>query len=259
MGILIAYLLGIWTTARIKNQHRGRGEQSSIASERQPFPNNPISVVCIPPPLTDTIKAKEQKKERRETIKFVVEVVGVVLLFIYASFTILIWWANNKAADATTRAANSEVAANRAWIVPDFPPQHKRVIEEANLEWHNAGKTPAIGVFSWKEYFSGEFPKRMNTCAEAENTVSKQPTDSRQYQAFIAQGERYEIGLDHAPPWAWNNQPIFIHGCIWYTDISSNTEKSSEFFYVAFNGKPFWPPNAPGGVSLFFDRAFIYK
>ena len=138
------------------------------------------------------------------------------------------------------------------------PPQHKRVIEEANLEWHNAGKTPAIAVFSWKEYFSGEFPKRMNTCVEAENTVNKQPTDARQYQAFIAQGERYEIGLDHAPPWV-GQQPIFIHGCIWYTDISSNTEKSSEFFYMASNGKPIWPPNAPGGVSLWFVRPFIYK
>ena len=79
MGILIAYLLGIWTTAKIKNQHRGHGEQSAIASERQAFPNQPISVVCIPPPQSETENAKEQKRERRETIKFVVEGVGVVI------------------------------------------------------------------------------------------------------------------------------------------------------------------------------------
>jgi hypothetical protein len=257
MGILIAYLLGIWTTTITKDQPRGRGQQSDVANTHQLFPNNPISVVCIPPPLSETEKAKKKKNELRETIKFWVEVVGVVLLFIYASFTILIWCANKKAADATTRAANSEVAANRAWIVPDFPPQHKRVIEDANLVWHNAGKTPAISVFSWKEYFSGEFPKRMNTCAEAENAVTKQPTDSRQYQAFIAQSERYEIGLDHAPAWV-GQQPIFIHGCIWYTDISSNTEKSSEFFYVAFQNN-LAVLNPSQGISLFFDRPFIYK
>ena len=258
MGILIAYLLGVWTAVKSKSQHIDR-EQSTYANNHQVFPNDgPISVVCIPPPLSDTEKNKKQKTERRETIKFRVEVAGVVLLSIYAFFTILIWWANKKAADATNRAANSEVAANRAWIVPDFPPQDKKAISEVNLEWHNAGKTPAISVFSWKEYFTGEFPKRMKTCSENESSIKQQTNDSGQYQAFVAQGERYQIGLDHAPAWV-GQQPIFIHGCIWYTDISSNTEKSSEFFYVVFNGKAIWPPNSPVGISVFFDRPFIYN
>jgi hypothetical protein len=209
----------------------------------------------VPHPIEVQTDSKE-KHTTRENLKFFVSTLTLLFVGVYTVVTVFIFCETKRSADATTRAANSEVAANRAWIVPDFPPQHKRVIEEANLEWHNAGKTPAISVFSWKEYFPGEFPKRMNSCAEAESAVKKQPLDSLQYQGFIAEGGRYEIGLDHAPAWV-GQQPIFIHGCIWYTDISSNTEKSSEFFYVAFQNK-FGLPNSEG-VSLFFDRPFTYK
>jgi hypothetical protein len=153
-------------------------------------------------------------------------------------------------------SANSEIASNRAWVVPDFPPQHKKTIQEANLEWHNAGKTPAISVFSWKEYFVPVLPRQMRTCTAVVGSVRKQPSNLRQYQAFVPEGGKYEIGLDNTP--AWNGQqPISIHGCIWYTDVSSNTEKSVEFFYGAFQNKNAFP--ASEGVSLFFDRPFVYK
>jgi hypothetical protein len=157
---------------------------------------------------------------------------------------------------AMHESAGSEIATNRAWIVPDFPPQHKRTIQEANLDWHNAGKTPAISVFSWKEYFTGGFPHQMRTCAMVASVVKKQPTDLRQYQPFVSEGGRYTIGLDRAPS-SFGQQPISIHGCIWYTDISSNTEKSSEFFYLAFQNENARPSSE--GISVFFARPFVYK
>jgi hypothetical protein len=160
------------------------------------------------------------------------------------------------AAEAAKESADSAVAANRAWIVADFPPQHKRVIEEANLEWHNVGKTPAIGVSNWKEYFYGDLPAQMKSCVEAKTQAEKRPMEFRQYQAFVGENGRYEIGLDHAPPWL-GQQPISIHGCIWYTDISSRTEKSSEFFYLAVQNKYGLPVSE--GISLSFDRPFKYK
>jgi hypothetical protein len=256
MGMLIAYLLGILTATKPEDYDRDRDKGIANFHEGQSFPQGPISVICLPRTRTDEEQAEKKKDKRRKAMSFWIRIAGFVVLAIYAGFTILIWSANKKAADATVRAADSQVAANRAWIVPDSPPQHKQVIEEANLEWHNAGKTPAISVFSWKEYFPGGFPARMNSCPEVSNAVKKQPSDSLQYQAFIAEGGRYEVGLDHAPVWV-GQQPIFIHGCIWYTDVSSNTEKSSEFFYVAFQNKYSFPIS--DGISLFFDRPFTYK
>lgn len=159
-------------------------------------------------------------------------------------------------ATAAQASANAVVSANRSWIVPDFPPQHKPSIEAANLEWHNAGKTPAIAVSSWKEYFLGTMPQHLRSCGDIERDVKRQPSDSRQYQAFVAEGGKYEVGLDHAPAWR-GQQPIDIHGCIWYTDVSSNTEKSSEFFYTAIQNKLAFPSSE--GISVFFDGHFIYK
>jgi vacuolar-type H+-ATPase subunit H len=157
---------------------------------------------------------------------------------------------------ALRESSNSEIATNRAWIIPDFPPQHKRTIEEVNLDWHNAGKTPAISVFSWKEYFTGEFPHQLRTCAMVVNAIKKQSPDRQQYQSFVPEGGKYTVGLDHAPAWFFQ-QPISIHGCIWYTDIVSNTEKSSEFFYLAFQNKDALPRSE--GIGVFFARPFIYK
>jgi hypothetical protein len=161
-------------------------------------------------------------------------------------------------AGQAVRASDSEVAANRAWIVPDTPPIKKHSIGEANLEWHNAGKTPAIAVFNAREYFSGEFPRHVHSCVELEQKLKKQSVDTWQYQPFVSENGRYEIGNDHVPAWV-GQQPILIHGCIWYTDILSNTEKSTEFFLTAIQGKYTYPQFE--GVTLFYlaDRPFVYR
>jgi hypothetical protein len=160
---------------------------------------------------------------------------------------------------AMTESADSVVSANRPWIVPDRPPQNKRFIQEANLEWHNAGKTPAVAVFSTLEYSMSEFPHRLRTCSEMEKALKKRPLSTWQYQGFVAQDGRYEIGLSNVP--AWEGQaPINIHGCVWYTDILSNTERTTEFFYVAFQNKFAFP--APSeDVTLYYlaERPFVYK
>lgn len=209
---------------------------------------------------SDSYEAKayrlERAKYRLEKKAHRVGYWTMLFLLIYTGLTLIVAISSIIATVYSKRSADSEVAANRAWIVPDFPPQHKRVIEEANLEWHNAGKTPAIAVSSWKEYFTGEIPKTTRNCSEMERVARAQPQVSRQYQAFVSEGGRYEIGLDQAPPWT-GQQPIYIHGCIWFTDISSNTEKSSEFFYIAFQNK-FGTPSSDD-ISLFFDRPFTYN
>jgi hypothetical protein len=156
------------------------------------------------------------------------------------------------------RSADSVISANRAWIVPGTPPQNKRAIQEANLEWHNAGKTPAVAVFSTAEYFVAEFPLRLRTCAEIERALKALPLNTWQYQGFVAQDARYETGLANTPPWN-GPAPLDIHGCVWYTDILSNTERTTEFFYTAFYNKFAFP--ASEGISVFYEqgRPLIYR
>ncbi len=104
MGILIAYLLGILTAVKPKQQNRKSFDQYADYPQYQYAANGPIPVVCVPPPKTSKEERKEKKKERRETIKFWVEVIGAFLVAAYLLFTILIWRANKKSAEAAQGA-----------------------------------------------------------------------------------------------------------------------------------------------------------
>ncbi|HUZ93550.1 MAG TPA: hypothetical protein VMU57_01405 [Edaphobacter sp.] len=163
-----------------------------------------------------------------------------------------------RSADYARDAIKTSVEADRPWIVPDFPPHNKHTIQEANLEWHNGGNVPAVAVFSATEYFVPVFPHQLHTCTEMEIELKKKPISTWQYKGFVAQDERYEIALDNTPPWS-GQAPIDIHGCVWYTDILSNTERTTEFFYTAIQNKFMFPES--DGVSLFYlaDRPFVYK
>jgi hypothetical protein len=211
----------------------------------------------VPPPPSernDTNRSKDPTPRWKKIAEIAVAVstLGLLIVNIFQSR------ATRDAADAAKNAADSAVAANRPWIVADSPPQHKRTIQEANLEWRNAGKTPAVAVFSMVEYFLAGFPRRLRTCSEMEIALKTQDRNTWQYQAFVAQDGRYETGLSNTPAWS-GPAPLNIHGCVWYTDVLSNTERTSEFFYMALDGRFGFP--ASGGISLFYsqDRPLVYK
>lgn len=157
------------------------------------------------------------------------------------------------------RSVESVVATNRPWIVPGPPPQHKRVINEANLEWHNAGKTPAVSVFSSAEYFIGPFPHHLRSCPELEKELRKKPVTEWQYRGFVPQDGPYETGLANTPKWD-GPAPLNIHGCVWYTDIVSNKERTTEFFYMAVNDNLTFPKSGDG-ITLYWlsDYPIIYR
>src|ERR1017187_4478006 len=70
----------------------------------------------MPPAVTDGNKPKEQKKHWLEYAKFGLEVLGFFVLCVYAYFTIQIYCANRKAADAAKSAADTAAAGLRPWI-----------------------------------------------------------------------------------------------------------------------------------------------
>ncbi|HVN92904.1 MAG TPA: hypothetical protein VMT38_04380 [Terracidiphilus sp.] len=111
----------------------------------------------VPPKLAEERKAFEQRKDTRDSYRFVVEIVTAFLLAIYAGVTILMYCANMKAAKAAEDAANAAKSANtinraattianRAWLTvtrnPPFPTLEK--IDYLVFPWEieNTGKTP---------------------------------------------------------------------------------------------------------------------
>src|ERR1700693_723353 len=103
MGMLVAYLLGILTAINSKDHNRARVPRVSNSNKSQPFPQGPLSVVCVPRTLTDREQAEKKKNKGRKAISFWVRIASLVLLAIYAGVTILIWCVTKKAGETATK------------------------------------------------------------------------------------------------------------------------------------------------------------
>jgi hypothetical protein len=80
--------------------------------------------MCIPPSLTDQERTQKKQKNRREAVKFWAEIATLLIFFIYATFTILIWCANKRVAEDTHRsvvnADRNFRTDERAWMAFKF-------------------------------------------------------------------------------------------------------------------------------------------
>ena len=149
MGILIAYLLGILSAVQSKNDNR-RPVNNETSKDRKSFPV-PLPVINMPPAPSDQERAKQEKKDSRDKWKFRFEVAGLIVLTVYAGFTIGIWYANKKAGDAAQQAiaiANEHFQKDQRpyiWytFVDPFPFEPNKQLK-ANIYIANYGKTPAI-------------------------------------------------------------------------------------------------------------------
>src|SRR5579864_4051262 len=120
------------------------------------------SVPARPPTGTHCQIICKAEKESWDKFKDYVELVGIALLAIYTAFTILMYCANKKAADAAKDAANSArdavelsrktlIIDQRAWVKVDFP--HNQLLLDklqknlsVTVVASNIGKTPATSI-----------------------------------------------------------------------------------------------------------------
>lgn len=116
MGVLIAYLLGLLTAVRDKNDSRKNSTQETAANQCKPVPNVPIPIVSIPPAPTDQERANKKKEERRKTVKFWAEIAGIIVLAVYTAFTAAMYFATKKSADAAKTAGEIAEFSQRPWI-----------------------------------------------------------------------------------------------------------------------------------------------
>jgi hypothetical protein len=250
MGMLIAYLLGILTAITPEDQHRRHNAKSSDSSEGQPFPNRTLSVVCIPPTLTDEERTEKKKKKRRKTIIFWIEIASLIVFFVYATFTILIWRANKKSADAATIASNAATESlkeTRKQFQLDQRPYVAvfafQMIDKTNkaapavkgrplvvgIQIKNVGKSPALNTITHRHLIFGE--------SNIEQ-FRGEPPDTEKIGNVIAQGEwvtttavsikdtfaneTADISRDEIVMWD-GTSPIIVFGRITYEDTFGNS------------------------------------
>ena len=194
MGFLIAYLLGILTASKAKNQPTDHVDYSPHHPYTQSPPDRPISVVCIPPAESDEEHAKKKKKERRKTVKFWADIITAVILFGYFTVTILIWCANNKAAET---AAKELELSQRPWVsLANFSIDGPLIFDNngahinISYEIKNTGHSPAIRGFWQQEFFlqfldnPSPIKKRDDACKFAAYRSTK-VTDARMSETWF--------------------------------------------------------------------------
>jgi hypothetical protein len=111
MGVLVAYLLGILTAIKHEHHDRDSDYNSSRPPKDQPFPNGHLNVTCIPPSPSKEEAAEKKKSKRRKAITFWVQIGSLVVLLVYAGFTILIWCAMRRANELTRKQLEATTAA----------------------------------------------------------------------------------------------------------------------------------------------------
>lgn len=122
MGILIAYLLGILTATKSEYHNRSNNQQAANSRESKTPLDSPLSVICLPPTLTDEEAAEKKKNKGRKTVKFWTQIATLIVLCVYTGLTLLIWCTTGKQLSAYEDAES-------ALVNVDFS------IEKVNDKW----------------------------------------------------------------------------------------------------------------------------
>jgi len=233
--------------------------QAKEESGHTPPPISPTPAELESPPSTSRCnKSCQKKKHWLDYVTFGLELLGLVVLCIYAAYTIKIYFANKKAAEAAEKAANaardSLTVVQRAYVsIGEISGSRLGVSNNPNtiylavtFPWENAGYTPTRNMtthISWYFYKHG-LPKGWSF-----------PDLWKVGQPHIPMGgvvsPRGKIGYTVGPITADDIRKIQLHkdrlffwGWAKYRDVFDDTpEHVTQFCYelVGFNGNPFSP------------------
>jgi hypothetical protein len=205
-------------------------------------------------------KTRDSQANRLQWYTFGVGVLTFLVVSAYTTVAAFQWRAmqrsnriNRDVAKATQDSANAAVAASRSWIVPSgktrtwiVKPGNRPEYWAFEIEWVNAGATPALNFESTAEYRLTDPPRFHAGCTVLEQSKWKSIT------FMILKGGTYTMPFQDLPP-EWNVNRIgylYVHGCIWYTDVLTNVRRTTEFYYEIARGHVFpvvLPPPLNGG------------
>jgi len=195
--------------------------------------------------------------------------------------------AANAQASAAITQANIAIAAGQARMVPT---DHKASGLNISLYFLNAGISPAVNVYGLTEYALGSgmsipTPQFAPDCAHLK---SKQPAPTKISFPVVLPKDTFSIDPIQDIPAGWSAEAnadeiqqfpvrigpgagrivptirtLLIHGCVWYTDVLSNQERTTEFYFMANRNRPAgssqdtvnvypYNPFTPGGETPYF-------
>jgi hypothetical protein len=225
------------------------------------------AVIDVPQSVIDEFNRQDHDQAQREEKKLCWDRIGVLAVIFYGFVAFITWMAllrsnsiNKASADAAKESADAMVAASRAWMLPAGSEATGSSIV---LRWTNGGKSPAVHVRATAEYKLRE--------GASYSATSSTPIFSKTFKggcdhlrssdwisgspSMVTAGDSFEINPLQHIPLGWYQAPskvppqlpslgpktvnlgivriLFIHGCVWYTDVLTNQERTTEFYYQA--------------------------
>lgn len=142
------------TVSENQDSQNSRGESENKTDCPKQEVSSAVTKSELPPTQREGSKPRKKQRDWYDYTTGVLEIIGLVVLCIYASYTIKIYCATKKAADAATDAANTAKESlhttQRAYIDIKTPelnvindPQGKFFAIGVRFEWENSGLTRA--------------------------------------------------------------------------------------------------------------------
>jgi hypothetical protein len=202
------------------------------------------SVVSLPPAIQSHYESERRErpsKKRWDGIKRIVEFCGIGLLAIYTAFTIGMYCANKKAANAAKSAADTAASqlqlSERPWlsikgikvlaIVHSDEPTEPRIKLEYDIENTGHGIAVLVGVFSelfpedaGADKIAASITKECHSAIPVDNPeYGVLPAKPIPYNRLFGKGDKYSMpGLTLADP----AKPVTVRnsGCVLYRSMA---------------------------------------
>jgi hypothetical protein len=185
--------------------------------------------------------------------KFVLEFAGFIVLFIYAIYTIRMFYANRDSADAAKRSADvardtlttiqrpfvtfSPAATVRTKNVPTSPDNPTGIMWIFNFPIHNTGTSPTSQMFDHTNlYYSGSKPiddsfdyrdvgdlQPFNIILTPNDTVHGQPVE-------VTPNWLYNVMYRWARGEYWHGAHLYFYGWVRYRDMIPSTPEHLTMF-----------------------------
>jgi hypothetical protein len=165
----------------------------------------------------------------------ILDILGIGVVVAYTTVAALQWCAmlhanklTKQSVDAARESADAAVAASRAWIMPTGSlgkTWWAKSFLAVELDWTNVGKSPAVRIRATAEYRVDLMGGPFNA-----GCVTPKKTGWETSEAVLLPSGEFRLTLQSLPR-NWNGKAkiLSIHGCIWYADVLTNQERTTEF------------------------------
>jgi hypothetical protein len=228
------------------------GKPDTQASQgNRDIPRAP-SIPSPPPAKTHCEITCKTEKTFWDHVKTGVEILGIILLGIYTGYTIKMYCANKKAADAAMSAAETAkqalIIGQRPWVGPEKEPEvllaltQQGIQSQITLHVNNFGPSPALNLSYYMQPDALTDRKHTDDISNYSCTVAEIPAKTA--DALSGKGNFGALVLPKEPFRIYDNRgwnpdkttdySFVVVGCIAYADGFHNTPIHSPIHHTRF-------------------------